>query len=301
MSIHDAKLEGIHTSLVTPLEADRQTVNVEAQKELIDQVVAGGCSGVVVLGGTGEFTALAPEQRSRAIKSAVNHVNGRVPVTVGIVAPGLGDAQAAARMAEDHGADYIMPITPYYVRPAQSGIRSWYLALAEVTNLPIILYNIPARTGVNLEPETVRQLCQESDQIVGIKECSVDLGQFNTLIELVGDRITVMAGEDLYALQEFVLGARGAILATSNVIPREWVELLALVRQNDVAAATRIHKSIFPFVEAIFAAQHPAPLKAALTFAGIDAGPVARPLNDPSPETINRLQEAFASLRAVAR
>lgn len=300
MSTPDVRLEGIHASLVTPLDADRQTVNVAAHPALVDRVVDGGCRGVVVLGGTGEFTALAPEQRIRAITSVVNHVAGRVPVTVGIVAPGLGDAQAAARMAEDHGADYLMPITPYYVRPAQSGIHAWYLALAESTRLPIILYNIPARTGVNLEPETVLQLCQDSEQFVGIKECSDDLSQFNTLVDLVGDQMAVMAGEDLYALPEFILGARGAILASANLIPREWVELLAFVRQNDVAAATRIYKAVLPLVQAIFADQHPSPLKAALKFAGIDAGPAARPLNDPSTDTINRLQEAFASLRAVA-
>lgn len=301
MATIDPRLQGIHSALVTPLESDRQTVDVDALHRLIDHVVDGGCTGVVVLGGTGEYPALSFSERARATEAAVSHTHGRVPVTVGIVSPGLADARQMAQIAEGAGANYIMPITPYYVRAGQDGIRSWYLSLAQATKLPIILYNIPSRTGVNLEPETVLQLTEDSDQFVGIKECNVDIAHVNHLIDLVSDRMSVLAGEDHYALPELMLGACGAILASSNVIPREWAALYDFAKNGDYCSATRIYKDVFPLVQAIFAEPNPGPLKAAMRLIGLDVGPVAEPLSEPSRKTISQLESALKCLRAEDR
>ncbi|MCC6313116.1 MAG: 4-hydroxy-tetrahydrodipicolinate synthase [Thermomicrobiales bacterium] len=290
----DPRLIGVHSALVTPLHEDGQTVDADGLRRVIDFVLAGGCTGVVVLGGTGEYTALSFAERERAVAAAAEHVDGRAPVTVGIVAPGLGDAREMARLAARRGADYVMPITPYYARGGQEGVFGWYMALAETSELPIVLYNIPSRTGVNLEPATVGRLADASPRFVGIKECNTDLGNFSTLVEAVGDRLCILSGEDYYAVPELALGAHGALLASSNVVPRQWMEIFHAVRTGDVAAATAGYRAIFPLVRAIFAEMNPGPLKAAMRLMGLPVGPVALPLTEPSATTMRQLEEALA-------
>ena len=292
----DPRLQGIFTAIVTPLHADRQSVDTAALQRVIDHVLAAGSTGIVALGGTGEYTALANTERQRAIAATVEHVAGRAPVVVGIVSPGLGDARDAARYAEREGADYIMPVTPYYVHPTQGGIRGWFHSLAEVTSLPLVLYNIPSRTGVNITPETVLRLCDEIGRIAGIKECALDLGQVAELIRIGSDRLSILAGEEYYALAEFLLGARGAILASANAIPGHWVELFNATQAGRYEDAATLYHKIFPLLRAIFSETNPGPLKATLHELGLDVGPVANPLVDPSPATTESIRRALAEL-----
>lgn len=292
----DPRLQGILCALITPLEVDRERVDVSALGRVIDYVLDAGCSGVVVLGGTGEYTALSAVERERAITAAVEHARGRAPVVVGIVAPGLGDAKDTARLAARAGADYLMPVTPYYARATPDGIASWYSALADASDLPIILYNIPARTGVNLLPETVVRIAEKTGRVAGIKECTTDLGQFAELVEVVGDRLSVLAGEEFYALPELLLGARGGVLASANLVPAHWVRLYEAAASGRYDVARGIYAEIFPLLRALFTETNPGPLKAAMRHVGLPAGPVAHPLEDPSPAVRARFEAALARL-----
>lgn len=292
----DPRLQGILTAIVTPLHDDRESVDTTALKRVIDHVLGAGSTGIVVLGGTGEYTALSNAERQRAVAAAVEHTAGRAPVVVGIVAPGLGDARDAARSAEREGADYIMPVTPYYVHPTQDGMRGWYHSLGGATTLPLILYNIPARTGVNITPETVLRLCDEIDRVAGIKECALDLGQVAELIRIGADRLSILAGEEYYALPEFLLGAHGAILASANAVPGHWVELFNATQHGQYDKARDIYREIFPLLKAIFSETNPGPLKAVMGKLGLPVGPVADPLVEPSPATTERIRLALADL-----
>ncbi|MCC6776420.1 MAG: 4-hydroxy-tetrahydrodipicolinate synthase [Hyphomicrobiales bacterium] len=295
----DPRLTGIHCAIITPLMDDRDRVDSDGMKQLIDSLLLAGITGIVVLGGTGEYTALSFVERERAVTAAVEHTNGRVPVTVGIVAPGLGDAKAMANAAEKAGADYIMPVTPYYVHPTQEGIVRWYSALAESTALPLILYNIPSRTGVNLYPATVLKLADQIGRVAGIKECTSDLGQFSELVQTAGDRISILSGEEYYVLPELLLGARGGVLASSNIVPGHWVRLFEATQHGDYASAREIYVEIFPLLRAVFSEVNPGPLKAAMRHVGLPAGPVADPLVDPSPIVEERLFAALSRLGVV--
>lgn len=292
----DTRLHGIHSALVTPLEADRKTVDAKALAALLDHVIGSGASGVVVLGGTGEYVALTPQERMRAVEATVRHVNGRVPVTVGIVEPGLGDAIGMAEAAAARKADFVMPVTPYYQRPEQGGLRDWFISMAEASPLPILLYNIPSKTQVNLLPVTIEQILDSSDNVVGIKECYSDLGQFTDLVTRVGDRFVVMAGEDHFSLAEFLLGAKGAILASSNLIPGKWSEIYKLASHGEFVRAVELNKAIAPLIRAIFLEHNPVPLKAALKMIGIPVGACALPLSDCSTDTIAALEKALGEL-----
>lgn len=292
----DPRLHGIYCALVTPLEPDGRTVNADVVRQVVDYVVSGGCTGLVVLGGTGEYTALAPYERERAVALAVEHNQGRVPVVVGVVAPGLADAREMARFAERSGADYVMPVTPYYVSPTQEGIAAWYHEFAEATTVPVILYNIPSRTRVNLLPETVVQLASDIDHLVGIKECNTSLLQFAELIELAGERLAVLSGEDHYALPELLAGARGAILASANTVPAHWSRLFNALEAGDVEEACRINLQLTPFLNAIFSECNPGPLKASMRELGFPVGPVAKPLLDPNANVVDRISGSLATL-----
>lgn len=296
----DNRLQGILTALITPMNPDGETADLEGLGRVIDHVIDGGSTGVIALGGTGEYAQIAQVEREKVIHKTVEHTDGRVPVGIGIVAPGIGDAKQSARVAMAAGADYIMPVTPYYVHGSQDGIVEWYRDLAGAADLPIILYNIPARTGVNLEPETVVRLEEELGTVVGIKECTGNMMQYAELQRLAGDRLSVLAGEEFYALAEMVHGARGAIMASANLIPGHWTRLYEAVQAGNLDKARGTFEEIQPLLGAIFSEPNPGPLKVAMELAGLPAGPVIKPLLPPSEATRERLQSAMEVLGLVA-
>ncbi len=272
---------GILVALATPLMADRRTVDAAAFRQLLDYVIEGGVSGVVVLGGTGEYTALSLRERERAIATVVERVAHRVPVIAGILSPGIGDAIHMAGLAKGCGANAVMMVTPYYVHFNADGIVEYFRSVAEIVDLPLILYNIPYRTGVNLTPEAVFRLAEACPSIVGIKECSSDLGQVSQLIASLSDRLSVLCGEEYLTLPELVLGAGGAVLASANLVPKEWVRIYEHVRAGRAGEARTMYFRLLPLLRLLFAETNPGPLKEALTLLGIASGPVAPPLQRP--------------------
>jgi 4-hydroxy-tetrahydrodipicolinate synthase len=293
----DTRLQGILTALITPLKPDGETADLPGLRRVIDHVFAGGSTGIVALGGTGEFAQLSWAEREKVMNTAVEYANGRGPVIIGIVTPGLGDAKQAAQMAERAGADYLMPVTPYYVHGSQDGITEWYRELAGVSDLPMILYNIPARTGgVNLEPETVARMELEIGNIVGIKECSPSMMQFAELVRLAGDRLSVLAGEEFYAPAHFLHGARGAIMASANLVPAHWTRLYEAARDGRFADCRATFEEIQPLLRVVFSEPNPGPLKAAMEMLGLPGGPPVKPLLSPGPGTRAGLQAALERL-----
>lgn len=223
---------------------------------------------------------------------------GRVPVVPGILSPGFAEAVATGRDFTAAGADGLMLIAPFYVTPTQAGIRDYFRAFRDSVDLPLVLYDIPYRTQVRVDPETIAELAAEGT-IIGMKACSGDLAQFNRLIALVGDHIAVMTGEDALFPAHAALGASGGVLASACLIPRCWVEIFDVNRAGEGAAALARHRRLLPLFEAMFAETNPGPLKAAMRMIGLDLGEVLLPLQSPAPATLARLEAALAGLRAA--
>lgn len=281
-------IEGLYTALITPVKDDR--VNKDAMNHLLDHVLEGGSDGLVILGGTGEYGALTAEQRDIAIGYCVEKTAGRVPVVVGILTPGLHDAIEMGKRSKELGADAVMLVTPYYVIADHEGLVAHHLKFMDAVDLPLILYNIPYRTLVNMQPETVAEIVDKSDgQVVGIKECAPNIGQVTKLISMVSDRISVICGDESLFCTETIMGAKAGILATSNIIPRFWKKMFTEIQDGNINEAVKMHLEIQPFIEAVFAETNPGPLKAAMNYAGFDCGDALLPLHAPEKKLIEKL------------
>jgi 4-hydroxy-tetrahydrodipicolinate synthase len=275
------KIQGLYTALVTPVLENK--INCEAFGKLLEHVLKGGSEGLVVLGGTGEYCALSMEQKIAAVKCCLEKNAGRVPVVVGILNPGLYEAIEMGNQSKKLGADAVMLVTPYYVIPDQQGLVDYHLRFMDAVDLPLILYNIPHRTLVNMQPETVAEIVDKSDgQVVGIKECTPNFGQVSRLVSSVSEKVSVICGEENLLFPETIMGSTAAILATSNLIPRFWKKLITSVRKGDIDKAVQMHLEIQPFIKSIFAETNPGPLKTSLRHAGFDCGTALPPLHEPS-------------------
>lgn len=289
------KVEGIYTALITPIRDG--SVDKQAFGKLLDHVISGGVSGLVVLGGTGEYPALSMKQRTDAAEFCIQKANGKIPVVVGIVDPGLHDAIDMGIRAKNMGADAVMLVTPYYVVPDQDGLFSYHMKFIESVDLPLILYNIPQKTQVNMQPETVNKIVSEAkDKVIGIKECVTNLLQFSRLVSMVKSKITVIAGEDFLLHPEAIMGADAAILATSNIIPRFWSEMFNLIKDDKIKQATDMHLEIQNFLKAVFSETNPGPLKEALKFIDIDCGDALLPLHAPDSNVKEILKTELKSI-----
>jgi len=284
--------EGITTALVTPLDAQNE-VDEKALADLINFQIKSGVHNLLALGGTGEYSSLSNAQRKQVIDITVKEVNGRVPVMVGIVDPGLGDAIDIGSYAKEAGADGLLIVTPFYVRPTQEGIVEYYKKLDAVLDLPILLYNMPAKTGVNMLPKTVETIVNETKNVVGIKECSVDFAQTVELLRLVGDKISVLAGEEYAAVASMIFGAKGAIMASANVIPEVWMEFYDLIQKGEIEKAIAKNFEAYPVFNAIFLEGNPGPLKAAMKLRGLTTEQVNIPLLNAKDSTVDALKKVL--------
>jgi 4-hydroxy-tetrahydrodipicolinate synthase len=195
-------------------------------------------------------------------------------------------------VAERRGANAVMMVTPYYAHFNSDGMVEYFRAAAGMVDLPLILYNIPSRTGVNLTPEDISRLVEVCPSLIGIKECSSDLGQVSRLIASQSDRLSILCGEEYLTLPELVLGAGGAVLASANLIPSEWVRIYQCVQAGRIAEARTMYFRLLPLLRLLFSETNPGPLKEALTLLGIPSGPVALPLQRPA----LRIREQLATV-----
>ncbi len=274
-------MHGIYTALVTPVK--NGAVDIPTLSKIVRFVIDNGSTGLVVLGGTGEYTALSQKERTEAVQTCIESAKGEVPVVVGILAPGLKDAVKMGKRSRELGADAVMVVTPYYVIPSQEGIKDYYRRFLDAIDLPLILYNIPYRTNVNMLPETVDAIVKEAGKrILGIKECTPNLGQVSRLLQLVGEKIAFICGEEPLMFPELVMGAKGAILATSNVIPKLWTTMYDRVQSGDLEGARELHFQVGLFLKLVFAETNPGPLKEAMKAAGFNCGSALSPLLPPN-------------------
>jgi len=270
------KPEGIFPALITPFKKGRE-VDEEALRRLVNWVIERGVHGVVPCGTTGEFVYMKEEERKRVVETVVDEVNGRVSVIAGTGASATNMAVRLTRHAEDAGADAVLVVTPYYLRPADKGAYQHFYEVAKSTDLPIILYNIPQCTGGFLAREVVEDLA-ELENVVALKDSSGHLPYTLELLDMVGDRISILCGHDEVVMPALVAGASGAILASANVIPDVWIEVYEAVKRGDLARARELQMRVQKLARIIVRHGGAVAVKAALNMMGLKVGKARRPL-----------------------
>lgn len=287
-----ATIEGCLTALVTPLRDGK--VDFDGLAKLVDWQIEQGVDGIVAVGTTGESATLDVEEHIAVIAAAVKAARGRVPVIAGAGGNATSEALELSRASEAAGADALLHVTPYYNRPSQEGLFRHFEAIAKATKLPVILYNVPTRTACDLLTETVVRLA-EIDNIVGIKDATGNLVRGSELIAKVGERITVLSGDDNTAFPLYALGARGVISVVSNVAPRATSDMWDAARAGDWARARQRHYELRYLNQLLFAEPSPAPTKAVLHLLGRCSPEVRLPL---VPATAGLIEQLRAELRA---
>lgn len=282
---------GAITALVTPFR-DGQ-LDEDAFRQLIDWQIREGVHGIVPCGTTGESATLSHHEHNRVIDIAVEEARGRVPVIAGTGSNSTAEAVRLTRHAKDAGAQAALLITPYYNKPTQEGLYQHYRKVAEEAKFPLILYNVPGRTGVNLLPETVARLA-EIPEIVGVKEATGDMKQASDVLELCGDKLSVLSGDDFTAFALLCLGGRGVISVVSNPAPADMARMVDAHDAGDVATARALHYKTQPLARALFVETNPIPAKTALAMMGRMAEEFRLPLCPMQVGNRQRLQQALA-------
>ncbi len=257
---------GVYTALVTPFREDR-AVDEAALRVLVERQIAAGVAGVVPCGSTGEAATLSHAEHRRVIELVVQAARGRVRVIAGTGSNNTHEAIELTVAARDAGADAALLISPYYNKPTQEGIVQHYAAVAHAAQLPLFVYNIPGRTASNILPETLARLA-DLEHVVGVKDCCGNLDQVSQSLALCPPDFSLLSGDDSFTLPLLALGARGVISTTSNLVPREMVELVAAFAAGEVERARAIHFRLLPLFGALFCESNPIPVKAALALVG---------------------------------
>lgn len=296
MTLTKKSTQGLYTATTTPMNADG-SLNRSLISTQVENQLRAGISGLVAVGGTGEASALSPSERVEVVRATVEAVAGRVPVVAGVTTPGLLDTLTLGRSFLDAGADGLMVITPYGTAPSQPGIRDYYKAVADGLGQAVMLYDIPYLTLVTTSPETVLEIANDGS-IFAMKASNPDQSAFTRLVQLVGDKIAIMSGDEhLFAVQT-ALGAVGGVLASTNILPRTWVQIMETARAGDLALAQQQIARIHDFLVNVYAEPNPGPMKAAQALAGFDAGPVRLPNSAPEATLVANMREQLTELLA---
>lgn len=252
--------EGVFSALITPFK-DGQ-VDDEALAQLIDFQIAGGVQGIVPCGTTGESATLTHDEHRHVIRFCLNHVAGRVPVIAGTGSNATRESIALTQFAKELGATAALLITPYYNKPTQEGLFRHYQAIAQNVDLPLILYNVPGRTSLDMQPDTVRRL-SKIPNIVAIKEATADMERASLLVQLCGDTFHLISGDDATFLPFLAVGGKGIISVTANIAPNSMVQLWQAWNQNQPQKARQIHAQLLDLNRMLFCETNPIPIKAA--------------------------------------
>jgi 4-hydroxy-tetrahydrodipicolinate synthase len=264
------------TAMVTPFDQNGE-VDFNATRILVDYLIENGTDGIVVAGTTGESPTLTTEEKVALFKLVVDAVNGRVPVIAGTGSNNTRASISLTKLAEETGVDGIMLVAPYYNKPSQEGMYQHFKAIAESTPLPIMLYNIPGRSVVNLSVETIVRLSQIPN-IVALKEASGNLDAMAEIISQAPSDFTLYSGDDGLALPVLAIGGAGVVSVASHVIGNEIQEMINHFKNGNVQDAASAHRRLLPIMKALFAAPNPAPVKAALNMNGVNVGGLRLPL-----------------------
>lgn len=268
-------LRGIFVPHITPFTA--QSVDEAALAKVLDYLLEQDISGLVPCGTTGESATLSHAEHKRVVELVIKHTGGRKPVIAGAGSNSTTEAIELLQHAEGAGANAVLVIAPYYNRPTQAGLIAHFTKLAEAISIPLVMYNIPKRTGVNIDPATVATLSQ-APNIVGIKEASGDLLQVGEIIRRAKPGFAVLSGDGNLTFPICCLGGIGGILADAHILPDEWLRMVKLIAAGDLAAAREIHYRLLPLGTALFLESNPAPVKACYEMLGLCSAYTRLPL-----------------------
>ncbi len=272
-----AIFKGAGVAIATPF-LDNGEVNYDEFERLIEFQIQNGTDAIIVCGTTGEAATMTEAEHMEVVKFCIEKVNKRIPVIAGTGSNCTKTAVELSKLAEEYGADGVLLVTPYYNKATQEGLYAHFSAVADAINIPIILYNVPSRTGCNIQPETAVRLCREKKNIVGIKDATGNIAQTSRMMQLADGCIDLYSGNDDEIVPIMAVGGLGVISVLSNVAPKETHEICQKCLDGDFAGARELQFKALPLVKALFSEVNPIPVKSALEMIGFKAGPLRLPL-----------------------
>ena len=284
---------GAGVAIVTPFTSDNK-INYDKLAELLEFQIANKTDAIVICGTTGEASTLSHEEHLDVIRYCIKVVNGRIPVVAGTGSNCTETAVYLSQEAEKAGADALLVVTPYYNKATQTGLYEHFKIVADSVKIPVILYNIPGRTGgVNILPETVVRLCTEVENIVGVKDATGNISQVAKMMALANGKVDLYSGNDDQIVPILSLGGKGVISVLSNIAPKQTHDICAKYLEGDVEGSRKIQLDAIELIDALFCEVNPIPVKKALNLMGLNAGPLRRPLTEMEDANAEKLAKAM--------
>ena len=287
---------GSYVALVTPFKNNQ--VDVEKLKELVEFHVKKGTSGIVPCGTTGEAPTLSHEEHRLVIESVVKAVNRRIEVIAGTGSNNTTEAIELTRFAREVGADGCLVITPYYNKPTQNGLYLHFKQISKTVDLPIVMYNVPGRTGINMLPSTVAKLAKIKN-IVGLKEASGNISQVSQIVRDCGEDFDVLSGDDAMTFPILAVGGKGVISVVANIVPGELAGLVEAFNRGDIKKAREMHLKMFALFGAMFYETNPIPVKTAMSLKGMISDEIRLPLCKMSDENLAKLKTVLTEYKLI--
>lgn len=287
-----AIFKGAGVAIVTPMKENLE-INYDKLDEILEEQIAGGTDAIIICGTTGESATMTEEEHSEAIRFTVERVNHRIPVIAGTGSNCTRTAVELSKEAEKDGADGLLLVTPYYNKATQNGLIAHYTQICNEVKLPAILYNVPSRTGCNIQPKTLAHLVKNVDNIVGVKEASGNIGAVAQIMHLCDGNIDLYSGNDDQVVPLLSLGGIGVISVLSNVAPAYVHDMVYKYLSGDVEGSCKMQLDALPMCDALFCEVNPIPVKAALNLMGKDVGPLRAPLTEIEPAHREQLEKAM--------
>lgn len=289
-----ALFEGAGVALVTPFKENGE-VNYEKLEEIVEEQIAGGTDAIIACGTTGEASTMTHEEHLDVIEYICRVTKKRIPVVAGTGSNCTETAVYLSSEAEKRGADGLLLVSPYYNKATQKGLMAHFTAVADAVKIPVILYNIPGRTGVTIKPETIAALCRDVDNIVGVKEASGNFSAIATLMSLSDGKVDLYSGNDDQIVPLLSLGGKGVISVLSNVAPRQTHDICASYFAGDVKTSAGLQLKAIPLITELFSEVNPIPVKAAMNMMGKGVGPLRMPLTEMEPQNQEKLKKAMTA------
>ena len=285
-----AVFQGSGVAIVTPFTSNNE-VDYNILGELIEYHIAEGTDSIIICGTTGEASTLSHEEHLECIRFTVEKVAKRIPVIAGTGSNATDTAIFLSQEAESYGADALLVVTPYYNKATQKGLIAHFTSVAEAVNIPIILYNVPGRTGCNLLPQTVATLLKTNSNIVGIKEASGNIAQVAELMQLTEGKIELYSGCDEMVVPVMSLGGIGVISVLANVAPKQTHDMVIKFLEGDIVGSRELQLKLLPLINSLFCEVNPIPVKKAVELMGFEVGPLRMPLTELEPANAERLKK----------
>ena len=291
-------LHGILPAIPTPVRAD-DTLDEGALKAHVAWLLDQGIDGILPLGGTGEYGALSRAERIRTARVTVEAMKGRGPVIAGVLDTGFHDALQATREFADVGVDAVLVLTPYYTNPTQAGIRDYFMRLADTAPIPVLLYEIPYRTRIAIDPAVTHELSRH-ERIIGMKACNTDMYHYLQVVAGVDEDFTVLSGEDSLFPLHVAAGAKGGIIVTASVLPRAWRAIHEAALAGRTQEALALHRRLIPLMNMAFAETNPGPMKSVMDLIGVEAPRMLAPLVQPAHDLSANLRRELTAQLAIS-